>query len=123
LLKHVEELIRHDRAIAPIGTFPERPEIVEAGFPKTISKSRQYTIEPDIKGLGSADNIVIRAWDYESLQPQTGDFRNGTKSEGTLSTTLRVIGGPSIKRRITLLVANTDNVFVRKDMEVRVTND
>jgi hypothetical protein len=43
----IDALIRDDRQIAPLGKFAEPPEIVDPGFPQTLTVRRMMPLTPD----------------------------------------------------------------------------
>lgn len=156
LAQAIDEKIRDDRQIAPLGTFADTPEIVSTGVPATATASPpaatrpslraapQYAaptyipITPVIRGLGPREGLRIRLLE-NGLEPNfvatTSDGRSNPKidfvdAQGRPRQRDRtteedgrfqfVVPCTPRQLKLEMVVANSDNVFVTKLVEVEV---
>jgi hypothetical protein len=146
LARRIDALVQNDRQIAPLGTFAETPQIVDAGIPPTLTKEAPLNrppeydvpIHPVIRGMGDPDKVRLL------VLTESGSVLNRVKHDGRaikhVSVPHPVLGEAGRKRvlasddgrfvikvprqtgplKLTLVAANDQNVVATKTVQVSV---
>jgi len=114
LAHDMDDLIRDDREIAPMGQFAEPPEIVAVPLPQEDDAESQRLIVPQVRGLGNPAKVVFSA--ATAVGPQE-NLSDSFESKGKLKLRIPRYKG---QNKIKITAVNEDNLVVTKIVTVSV---
>ena len=149
LARRIDDILKNNRTIAPIGAWSQQPEIVVQSVPGPVRAGEKVRFSPEFRGLGEQDRVKLMVrtsatepggsinrvkpdgQPQDSFWPSTRDGKPApiTSAERpaagedwrfVIDIPHRTSPGPL---KLWLVAANDDNVVVRKEIELQVVAD